>query len=170
MALEVETGSASPTAESFASVSFCDTYHAKRGNTEWAALTEEEKEIRLRRGTEFIALIGQGRWKGEVVSEDQALPWPRYDVYDEEGVYIPHDSIPIALQRATAEAALRASDDLLPDVESGVIEEEQIKVGPIEERIKYVRGKQQTAVYQKIYALLKGLMTSGLGSVYLERS
>ena len=89
MALIVEDGTGLQNSESYISVSSADDYHAKRGNTAWAALDAAAKEAFLRRGTEYIDTVYT--FKGHRLKHDQALAWPR----NVEGV-------PVAVQRAGA--------------------------------------------------------------------
>jgi hypothetical protein len=135
---EVETGTASSTSNSYASVSEADIYFTGLGRTTtWAtdgSVTDAQKEIALRNGTQYLDDIKRGSWKGVSVDEDQSLAWPRYRVYDSEGWSIDHESIPALLKQAAMEAAERnlAGVDLAPD-ESGDLNltDELIKAGPI---------------------------------------
>jgi len=162
MALIVEDGSAKSDAESYISVADADTYHTSyTGSADWSGASEAAREIALRKATLYLDLRCQGKWLGARYTEDQALAWPRMNVPDQDGFLYAVDEIPVALKRATAEAALRviAGDDLLGVItEPGTVEGESVKVGPVTETINYVGGKPSSYVYPKIEALIQGLI------------
>jgi len=124
MALVVEDGTAKTDAESYVSVADADTYFSNRGNAAWAALTTEQKEQALRKATDYLVAVYRLRWKGRRVSQDQALDWPRYDAYiitdpfHTSGILaddwlIAADVVPVEVERACAELAVRAAGDTL---------------------------------------------------------
>lgn len=122
MTLMVEDGSGLPDAEAYCSVAFADAYHASRGNKAWAGAVAA-REAALRRATDFMTQTCAERWKGERVSMHQALDWPRYSVVV-DGYELDADSVPVAIQRACAELALRAlTQPLAPDLDRQVAEE-----------------------------------------------
>lgn len=113
MALIVEDGTGLSNAESYISVVDADTYHANRNNEAWSDYSTAEKEAALRKATQYI----DGRWgrrfAGEMWSMSQALCWPRTPTDWP-------DEIPLPLQHACAEVALRAAAaELEPDLERG---------------------------------------------------
>ncbi len=132
MTLIVEDGTSKSTAESYISVADTDTYYSDRGNTTWGVLTTTQKEQALRRATDYMSSQYRIRWSGRRTTPTQALDWPRKWVYlyDVSAcVPLDHDIVPIEVQRACAELALRASAaDLLQDQEQKIVEE---TVGPI---------------------------------------
>ena len=141
MTLIVEDGTGLPNAESYASVSFADDYHAKRGNAAWAGLVDASKEAFLRRGTEYIDAVYT--FKGHRLTDTQALAWPR----DVEGV-------PLAVQRATAELALRSiNGDLMPDSGPQVKSE---TVGPIS--VTYMDGASSFTSFSAVNSMLASLL------------
>jgi hypothetical protein len=79
MALVVEDGTARADAESYCSVAAADTYHANRGNTVWAALTQTVKEQCLRKATDYM-VVYRNAWDGYRKTTTQALDWPRFMV------------------------------------------------------------------------------------------
>jgi hypothetical protein len=105
MTLIVEDGSGMSNADALISVAFADTYHADRGNSAWTG-DATVKEPAIRRATSYIstAYTWQG-WKR--MGRPQSLAWPRTGVIDREGWGVAFDSVPIEIQRATAEVALR---------------------------------------------------------------
>jgi hypothetical protein len=162
VALIVEDGSGVTGAESYITVAGADTYFSDRGNAMWDALTTEQKEQALRKGTDYME--GRYRWRGERVADDQALSWPRTCVYA-FGHLVDSDVVPERVQRACAELAVRASaDDLSPDVGAQVKSE---TVGPIS--VTYADGARQTTAYKLVDAMLSPYVY-GMGSIPVSRA
>jgi len=106
MSLVVEDGTGLSTAESFVSVSYADSYHSARGNDAWGAAATADKEEALRRASGYLS--DAYRWPGyRVKPREQALMWPRFDVYDAENYPVDSDAIPVEIKKATAEVALK---------------------------------------------------------------
>lgn len=165
MPLIVETGSGSSTAESYASVTDADAYHAGRGNTAWAALTTSAKEINLRNATDHIEQMYLGLWKGDKNLSIQALSWPRSNVYV-DSYLLANNSIPAQLIKATCELALKASTGPLTIDEGAQVKSEQ--VGPL--ATTYADGARQQTRYAAVENLLSPLLGSGRGSIKLVRA
>ncbi|CAG2088035.1 DnaT-like ssDNA-binding protein [Xanthomonas arboricola] len=121
-----------------------DAYHLVRGNAAWAGGSEEARRASLVRGTDYIdgryrVLLSQGRWQSMfpgVRTEGRGQPneWPRTGAVDYDGNLIAADAVPIEVEHAAYEAALREliePGSLSPDyVASAQVTRE--KVGPIE--------------------------------------
>lgn len=172
MALVVETGSGSATAESYVSVVDADTYHADRGNTAWAALATAAKEQALRKGTDFMIQSYRHRWKGTRVTTTQALDWPRADVQIDVGSYsvysnfIANNIVPVEVMRACAEYALRASTaPLMADLTQA---KASVTVGPIS--TSYDTSSPQTTRYKALDAMLAPYMLRGSNVVEAIRA
>lgn len=156
MALIVEDGTGLSTAESYISVADADAYFLDRGNAAWAALSNDAKEQALRKGADYLLAVYDQRWKGQRVTFEQAMSWPRYDVVVNQYV-IPSNVIPVALKRANAELALRASTaELLADVGGQVLSE---TVGPIS--VTYAEGARQNTKFALVENMLASLMQGG---------
>lgn len=165
MALIVESGTGLASAESYCSVAFATQYHADRGNAAWAALASDTlREQYLRRATEYMVAVYRQLWKGYRAYQVQALDWPRAycpipDVVGGTGsfsVYVPMNEVPVVVQRACAELALRAiTADLLGDLEQATIRE---KVGPLE--VEYDPNSPQRKRYPQVDRLLKPFLHS----------
>jgi len=166
MALTVETGSGSATADALASLSVVNAYHIARGNNEWAG-TDTDKEEAIRRATAWLSSCFA--WAGyRQHGRDQALAWPRVDVMDSEGWPIDPDTVPQEVADATCEAALRelvTPGFFTPDVTlSDRVRSEQ--VGPIS--VTYASTPANVSavrpVVTRITDMLRGLVHNSSGS------
>ena len=172
MALIVEDGTIVTGAESYISVADADAYFLARGNAAWAALTPAAtKEAALRKATDYMTGRYGLRWKGERVSELQALDWPRLwcerrnVINGAFPLYWDDTTVPVAVQRACAELAVRASaGELVPDVGAQVKSE---TVGPIS--VVYADGARQSDSYRAIDAMLAPFLRGG-GQVAVVRA
>lgn len=172
MTLIVETGTASATAESYISVTDADTYFTNRGDTVWTALLTPAKEAALRKATDYMAGRYGLQWAGVRKTDTQALDWPRYRVVRHDAasmaygvLYYADDAVPVAVQRACAELAVRASAaDLSPDLTAQVKQE---TVGPIS--VTYADGARQDTAYKAIDAMLAPYLKAG-GQVAVVRA
>lgn len=164
MALIVETGSGSSTAESYLSVSDADTYHSNYGNTAWASASTAEKEIALRKSTRYLDAKYALRWAGQRTNAAQALDWPRAYIEDYDGHYIDANSIPQGLKDASAVLALATlSEDIFPDIDGGEggKSESKVVVGPIEISDKFAGAAETVKYYRLAESLISSLITSG---------
>jgi len=164
MSLITEDGTGLSTAESYISVADADTYFSNRGNTTWAALTTAQKEQALRKATDFMLQRYSAYWDGYRYTSTQALDWPRENVYIRpirvaNQSYVDTDIVPVEVQRACAELALRSTtytDGLFPDVSDLVTEE---TIGPI--TTKYDSRSPDTPLYKSIDAMLSIYLKDG---------
>lgn len=120
-----------------------NAYHMARGNTGWTG-ADALREAALQRATDYIDgryryQTAGGCWKSmfrgtKTGGRAQDLEWPRTGATDSEGNEIPDDEVPVEVEHATYEAALR--ELLEPGSLSPVfVEAQQVtreKVGPIE--------------------------------------
>lgn len=140
MALIVEDGSGKPDAESYASVAVADLRHSSLGNAAWAALSAGDKEIALRKATEWLGERFSGRWAGKRSTQTQALDWPRSCVCIDD-VAIASNALPAILVRATCDLALKSITTPLTADEGAQVKSET--VGPLQ--VVYAdRARQQT--------------------------
>lgn len=166
MALTVETGSGSPTADSYNSVDEVTTHFDAFGITPtgWAALTTAVKEQHCRKATDYLDTKFQGRWRGSKAALDQALSWPRYGVLNDDGWAIDHNTVPAAIKKAHAELVARSvASGLNADITapSGAIQSKRVKVGSIEIATAYQGGASQRPVYDVVIGLLKEFVVLG---------
>ena len=150
MALTVETGSGSATAESYISVADASTYHSNRGNAAWAALASDTvREQCLRKATDYMVAMYRNSWQGCRVDDNQALDWPRYGCVV-DGFDIDSSTIPTPIKNACAELALKvASGELYADQTRGTVSE---TVGPIS--VTYDINSPQRTRYMQVEAII----------------
>lgn len=168
--LIVETGTGSATAESLCSVTAADTHHSDRGNTTWASLATAAKEQALRKATEYMFQVYSLRWAGYRMTATQALDWPRAYVPRipsmTGNLYYADDAVPVEVQRACAELALKASaGTLLADLTQ---QKNSVTVGPIS--TTYDKYSPQTKRYSSIDAMLHPYFRRAAGAVKVVRA
>lgn len=95
----------------YGSAAGASSYHAERGNSEWAAATLDQQDQARLRASEYIdnnwRMLFQGYKTGGRVQERE---WPREDVLVRNGaqqVELDGDTVPVEIENATYEAALR---------------------------------------------------------------
>ena len=139
----------------------------------WNAATTANKEIALRRATEWIDITFRERWKGRRNEEEQSLAWPRFSVIDSDGFAVDSDVVPPDVKYATAEMAVRAiTSDLfvIDSAPSGAIKRTRDKVGPLETEIEYAGSASQRRKYDQVERMLRHLLRSHAGRVAVDRS
>lgn len=149
MTLIVEDGTGLETAEAYASAAEADDYFSMRGDTVWSALGPSVKEQHLRLATDYIESLYLGDWQGERVSQVQRLAWPRYGVV-RDGYVLDAAPLPRELKEACFESAVAsASGTLVTNAveagSSGLVEEEEVRIGTLLTRTKYVGGRSAFA-------------------------
>jgi hypothetical protein len=168
VALIVETGAGDASANSYASVADADAYFADRNDATWTG-TNSVKEAALIIATAYIDSRYRARWQGYQTSSGQALSWPRIDVYKEEYICIPPNTIPKELKNATIELAKRAlTNQLMPDIAAGAASIIKKKVGPIE--IDYAVGQVPSKIWSYPEMILSPLFSGSGISIRMERS
>jgi hypothetical protein len=166
MTIVIEDGTGKSDAEAYISVADATMYFTNRGNASWSAIASDAlREAYLRLATEYMTQVYRYRWQGARYSEDQALDWPREGVV-RDSWQVDTDEVPVEVQRACAELALKASSgDLAPDLEQSVIRE---KVASIE--VEYDKASPQYKRYRAIDLMLMPYLKGGGGcSFKLER-
>jgi hypothetical protein len=176
MALIVETGTGLADAESYATLAQADDYHAARGITLWATMSEAEREQALRRATDYMVQAYRTRWAGVRKTDTQALDWPRYDVPRRDGPgallygpsFYPSDAVPVEVRNACAELAYRgAAGPLMADkTRSNYVTREKVDVIEVE----YAAWAPTSESYRAVEALLSPMLTTSGASVRLVRA
>ena len=166
MALIVETGTGSATAESYASVAYFQSYHLDRGNAAAGLMTTAQIEESLRKATDYMMQVYRRRWCGYKAVYDQALDWPRSGVVVDEFVIVDYQIVPVEVKKACVELALKSfTGELFADEDQKVTSE---KIGPIE--IHYDSASVQRKRYRAIDSLLKVFLTGGSSGMRLVRT
>lgn len=167
MALIVEDGTGLVGAESYVSDTDASTYLTSIGNPgdpEWTAASVGEREIALRQATQYLNSIRRDQWRGTRKTKLQALAWPRAFAVDDDNFPIADDAVPLALERATAEAAwrfIKNSGVLIPDYAgTGDIKRRRSKVGSLEDEVEFLAGSTpgDQQVFPVIELLIAGLV------------
>ena len=168
MALIVEDGTVVAGAESYITLAAADAYHAARGITLWATMSEAEREQALRRATDYMVQAYRTRWKGWRVSQVQALDWPRayvpQELYQGGGdAFYPEDEVPAEVRNACAELAYRgAAGPLMADKSKSAYATRE-KVDVIE--VEYSAWAPTTENYRAIEAMLSPMLTPTGGAM-----
>lgn len=116
--------------------------------------------------TRYIDTRWGDRFKGHPVEAGQPLEWPKYGVYDRHGNVIGYDddeseyTIPVQLQQATAEYALRAlSGELVTDPGTTADVVSQTKtVGPLSKSTQWSKGTSVIREYPAADMLVRPLL------------
>ena len=147
---EVEDGQGWSDTNAYLEVEDADQIIENYGNSsDWSAATEEQKQNAIREATRYLDL--HYYWDGYKVYEDQALKWPRYEMYDEDGNAIDEETIPEVLKQACAYLALKVieGDTLLEDFDNeSKVKKTKDVVGPLTEEREYVHGESPDKTYQ----------------------
>lgn len=125
MTLIVESGQSLPTAESYVSVSECDTYWSKHNSpSEWTSATEAAKESALRYATLYID--DNVSWYSCRLTDTQALEWPRDAFTTPSGREIAEGTIPQKVKDAVCELALQNIIEAFNDASGEGIKSERL--------------------------------------------
>lgn len=147
--------------DTYATLAEADAYGAARGWTDWAALTDAAKELRLTDAA--VYLDTSYTWKGIVASTAQPMAWPRGGVIDNEGREIPSNVYPTRLKHAQIELARLASEALVATDTQGEVS--SLTAGSVSVTFKDGQTVNEAAKYRPIDRLLTGLYVSRAGLV-----
>ena len=125
----------------YGTVAGADTYHIEAGNTAWTG-TDAAKLAALTRASQYVDTLALRQRKNGTVytmfsgvktgEREQVLAWPRSGAHDVDGTDIEPTVVPVEVEYATYEAALReliAPGSLSPDyVPAQVIKREKVDV------------------------------------------
>jgi hypothetical protein len=148
--------------DTYATLAEADAYAALRSWTDWSALSDAAKELRLTEAA--VYLDTSYAWKGAITSTTQAMSWPRTGVTDREGRTIESDAYPSRLKDAQVELARLASTTALVtnDAQGEV---KSIQAGSVGITFKDAQNVSEAAKYRSIDRLLTGLYLSRAGLV-----
>lgn len=165
MPLIVESGTGlNPAANTYIDLAFFTAFHQLRGNTVTA--TDDAIEAAIHRAMDRIE--NGYLYKGWKSRNPQPCEFPRSDLYDRYGRLLL--GIPLRLQQAQAELALRALDGALdPDLDRGGLVTSE-SVGPIS--TSYASGAPAGRSFPQVEMLLAELLLAGgsTGSAVLKRA
>jgi len=149
----------------YGTVAAADAYHAARANAAWTG-DDVAKQAALIRASVYIdgryrKLLASGVWQSlfpgvKTEGRGQAREWPRTGAEDYEGHAIPSDQVPIEVEQATYEAALRElvePGSLSPDFVAASTVKRQ-KVGPIEEEFSVAAGADGAASVRPVISII----------------
>lgn len=161
---EVEDGSGKSDANSYLSVADADQYFEDHGDPAGWTGIDSVKEAALRMATQYLDAVYGSYWRGTKYDTDQALEWPRTGARDDNGHTYDYDDLPVKLEHATAEAALRhitETNGLLPDVSKpGDIKSESKKMSIMSKSVTYVTGYSQIKQFRIIDLIVNQLVES----------
>ena len=169
MALNIETGTGSPTAQSYAAVVDLEAFAAARGIELPAAL--QDKERLLLNAMDFLESL---RYAGARMTREQALSWPRKNV-TVDGFALADDEIPREIKEAQIQAAVDSMTvPLMPTAAAatkGAVLETSVE-GAVS--IKYAAPSTSSSIgalgpagasLPRLTSLLRGFLYSGAGSI-----
>lgn len=155
MALDATIGGAN--ADSYGTLAEADAYFAARETGNWDG-SDSNKEMALRKATDWLDLVYVGKWKGVKATSTQARAWPRYSVIDADGYSIDSETIPRNLKYAQFEAAklIAGGTEMQTTINRAVKSEE---IGEIS--VEYMDGATLTAMYPQVTNWLNDLVIGG---------
>ncbi|MFJ4587897.1 DnaT-like ssDNA-binding protein [Pseudomonas moraviensis] len=161
----------------YGTVAAADAYHAARANAAWTG-DDVAKQAALIRASVYIdgryrKLLASGVWQSlfpgvKTEGRGQAREWPRTGAEDYEGHAIPSDQVPVEVEQATYEAALRElvePGSLSPDFVAASTVKRQ-KVGPIDEEFSVAAGADGAASVRPVISIIDEMIAPVLVARY----
>ncbi len=161
----------------YGTVAAADAYHAARANAAWTG-DDVAKQAALLRASVYIdgryrKLLASDVWQSlfpgvKTEGRGQAREWPRTGAEDYEGHAIPPDQVPVEVEQATYEAALRElvePGSLSPDFVAASTVKRQ-KVGPIEEEFSVAAGADGAASVRPVISIIDEMIAPVLVARY----
>lgn len=161
----------------YGTVAAADAYHAARANAAWTG-DDVAKQAALIRASVYIdgryrKLLASGVWQSlfpgvKTEGRGQAREWPRTGAEDYEGHAIPPDQVPVEVEQATYEAALRElvePGSLSPDFVAASTVKRQ-KVGPIEEEFSVAAGADGAESVRPVISIIDEMIAPVLVALY----
>ncbi|MHC4644044.1 MAG: DnaT-like ssDNA-binding protein [Planctomycetota bacterium] len=159
MALVLEDGTNVDGSNTYITLASAGTYMENRTDANWTSASTTEKEHALIQAGMYLNTLN---WKGQKISRDQSMQFPRQNLYDEDGYLYATNAIPSKVAEAQVEAALAhlGSYDLMPTVQPG----DKIKRKKIDviEKEFFGGASSQKTDFTKVEGLLRGLISSGV--------
>lgn len=161
----------------YGTVAAADAYHAARANAAWTG-DDVAKQAALIRASVYIdgryrKLLASGVWQSlfpgvKTEGRGQAREWPRTGAEDYEGHSIQSDQVPVEVEQATYEAAMRElvePGSLSPDFVAASTVKRQ-KVGPIEEEFSVAAGADGAASVRPVISIIDEMIAPVLVARY----
>lgn len=163
--------------EFYGTVAAADAYHLARANAAWTG-DDTAKQAALLRASVYIdgryrKLLASGTWQSlfpgvKTEGRGQAREWPRTGAEDYEGHAIEPDQVPVEVENATFEAALRelaSPGSLSPDfVAAQTIKRE--KVGPLETEFAVGNGADAAGSVRPVISTIDEMIAPVLVARY----
>lgn len=141
-----------------------DTYWTDRGNTTWTALSDANKEIYIRKATDW--LDRNFYYRGVRATQTQRLAWPRTDAYDDDDYLFADTEVPRVIKEALALVADVYRDgtvDMEGILSSNDVSLRRQKVDVIEVEYDPSRRLGGEASLAHVIKTLKSITTGGSG-------
>lgn len=139
--------------DSFNTLAELRTFFANRHDTTWEH-SGPVKQIAAAREA-YLYMLGEYRWKGQIVSTAQTGPFPRAFLVDEDGRTLDSTTTPTQVKRAHALLSKEAlSGPLLPTSASTTGALKKAKSG--DDEVEYFEGSSQTG--QKTFEYVDGIL------------
>ena len=179
--LIVEDGTAVPSANTYVSMEYADSYCKNRGYSEWLEQDEYTRKSAIMKAMDYVDNLFP--WKGHRIYKYQCLSFPRKDIADIDG-FDRTGEIPEQLKKAVCEAAYYAYnqaslygkiDPTGPYKVTGDVEKTHKKADVVEIDTTTETKREMltaaeftkvdwTSAYQSLDKMLKGLYTDKLSS------
>ena len=132
---------------------------------DWEGRPDAEKEKRLVMATSYLDTAFE--FAGRRVSTEQALDWPRRDIYSaEHGGFLPDDAIPKNIKLATIELAIWFTERESSDY-SGGDNIDMLRTEDIE--MTFDTAQTTSVLPQKVLLLLRSLASFAGGAISCGR-
>jgi hypothetical protein len=152
-------------AASYGTRAEADAYFTERGISAWATAPEEARGAALIRGSAYVDGRYRNRFPGRKAGgRAQELEWPRVDAVDVSGEQIAENEVPVEVEYAAYETALReltAPGSLSPDIIPGSIKKKVRVEGAVEVEYAAGRAKDMMPVLAAVDGLLAPLLSRG---------
>lgn len=148
----------------YGTIAGADAYHSARLNAGWTG-DDTAKTAALIRASSWIDATYGARFDGiRSGGREQLLAWPRTNARDGSGEAISSDAVPIEVERAVYEAALReltTPGSLSPDIIPGSIKKKVRVEGAVEVEYAAGRAKDMMPILAAVDGLLASLLSRG---------
>lgn len=170
MPFVVETGAGLSNSNSYATVAAADEYVTDRGITGWTSLTSTVKQQALIKATDYLEATYRDAWKGDRVTETQALSWPRMSVYV-DNFLMDANVVPKPVINACIEMALKSAAGETLIVDQGQrVKREKVDVIEVEYQDYSDPAQQYLFVNRMLSAYLLSSSNGNFATVKLTRT